>query len=93
MCFILSSYVVCYVQSIFFSSLQEKTAKVSDGTLMRPATNNLACSLFSFDVSADCCFHDAGVVQCNDDVKVLAEYGIFWIGILPGHDELCSQFC
>ena len=81
MCFILSSYVVCYVQSIFFSSLQQKAAKVNDGTLRTPVTSNVACSQFSFDALADCCFNDSGGVQLNGDVRVLAEYDISCVGV------------
>ena len=57
---------------------------MNDGTLMTPATNNVACSQFPFDVLADCCFNDAGGVQFNGDIIVMTEYYISWVGVVPG---------
>ena len=51
---------------------------------MTPTTNNLAFSKFLFDAPADCCFNDSGGVQFNGDVRVLAEYDISWVGVIPG---------
>ena len=49
---------------------------------MTPATNNVACSQFSFDAPTDCYFNDARGVQFNGDGRVLVEYDISWAGVV-----------
>ena len=81
-CVFFSSVYKNTIYFIFLAVCNKKTAKVNDGTLMTSATNNVACSQFSFEAPVDCCFNDTGGVQFNGDVRVLAEYDISWVGVV-----------